>query len=240
MYNHLEFINFPKCYEGCGGYCCTGFKNNNFNFFSSEVMALPLLEKEYKQYIKSGGIKEKVELKKIEEFRLKNSRILKIYWLYCNAKGLCDPHENRPLICKLYPLLPKVDSSGKILDFFSASLFDLFYDKFSHPCLLISDSFEEVKEQLKISVKVLLDDPLYIFAFRVCYLLCEYLKEYLKKKFGSHFIADINRGEVQEFWQKVQWLLLTRKAWRNEKFYSEVCDIYDEIANVWGEFLPFE
>ena len=116
----------------------------------------------------------------------------------------------------------------------------LFYDKFSHPCLLISDSFEEVKEQLKISVKVLLDDPLYIFAFRVCYLLCEYLKEYLKNKFGSYFITDINKGEVQEFWQKVQWLLLTRKAWRNEKFYSEVCDIYDEIANVWGEFLPFE
>ena len=93
---------------------------------------------------------------------------------------------------------------------------------------------------LKISVKVLLDDPLYIFAFRVCYLLCEYLKEYLKNKFGSYFITDINKGEVQEFWQKVQWLLLTRKAWRNEKFYSEVCDIYDEIANVWGEFLPFE
>ena len=35
MYNHLEFINFPKCYEGCGGYCCTGFKNNNFKIVNN-------------------------------------------------------------------------------------------------------------------------------------------------------------------------------------------------------------
>ena len=103
MYNHLEFINFPKCYEGCGGYCCTGFKNNNFNFFSSEVMALPLLEKEFNEYKKSGGIIGLEEAKKIEEFKLKNGAILRIFWLHCSLVGLCNPHQNRPLICKLYP-----------------------------------------------------------------------------------------------------------------------------------------
>ena len=55
--------------------------------------------------------------------------------------------KNRPLICKLYPFLPKVDNRGGILDFFSATFFDLFYDKSSHPCTLVAQHEDEVKAQ---------------------------------------------------------------------------------------------
>ena len=81
-------------------------------------MALPLLEKEFNEYKKSGGIIGLEEAKKIEEFKLKNGAILRIFWLHCSLVGLCNPHQNRPLICKLYPFLPKVDNRGRILDFF--------------------------------------------------------------------------------------------------------------------------
>ena len=110
MKQETEFVNFPKCYESCGGYCCKGFKNANFKFFDGSYVALPLLEKEFNEYKKSGGIIGLEEAKKIEEFKLKNGAILRIFWLHCSLVGLCNPHQNRPLICKLYPFLPKVDN----------------------------------------------------------------------------------------------------------------------------------
>ena len=47
MKQETEFVNFPKCYESCGGYCCKGFKNANFKFFDGSYVALPLLENEF-------------------------------------------------------------------------------------------------------------------------------------------------------------------------------------------------
>lgn len=240
MKQETEFVNFPKCYESCGGYCCKGFKNANFKFFDGSYVALPLLEKEFNEYKKSGGIIGLEEAKKIEEFKLKNGAILRIFWLHCSLVGLCNPHQNRPLICKLYPFLPKVDNKGEILDFFSATFFDLFYDKSSHPCTLVAQHEDEVKAQLKNSLEPLLKDPLYIFAFRACELLAVYLRNLLKKEFGSYLINKINDENHAKFWQKAEMLLLLRKAWRNQEFYNEICDIHDEIAQIWGEFLPFK
>ncbi|MDD0847172.1 hypothetical protein PTQ33_08560, partial [Campylobacter sp. 50012-21] len=66
------------------------------------------------------------------------------------------------------------------------------------------------------------------------------LKNSLKKEFGSYLINEINDENHAKFWQKAEILLLLRKAWRNQEFYNEICDIHDEIAQIWGEFLPFK
>ena len=116
----------------------------------------------------------------------------------------------------------------------------MFYEKSSHPCTLVAQHEDEVKAQLKNSLEPLLKDPLYIFAFRACELLAIYLKNSLKKEFGSYLINEINDENHVKFWQKAEMLLLLRKAWRNQEFYNEICDIHDEIAQIWGEFLPFK
>lgn len=72
MKKEIEFVNFSKCYESCGGYCCDSFKNANFKFLKGSFVALPLLEKEFNEYKKSGGIIGLEEAKITEEFKLKN------------------------------------------------------------------------------------------------------------------------------------------------------------------------
>ncbi len=236
----IEFVNFPKCYEDCNSYCCRGFNNEHFKMIKYDFVAIPLLEKEFLEYKKSGGIKGLEEPKKIEVFKLRGGQIIKIFWLQCHLKGLCNPHSNRPLMCKVYPLMPKVNNKGEIKDFLPATFFDLFFDDTTHPCTLVAKSKEDVKRQLNTSLAPLLSDPLYIFAFRACEVLAKYLKDELIKDFGSHFISNIPKEQISKFWQKVEMLLLFRKAWRNEKFYNEISDIHDEIAAIWGEFLAFE
>ena len=186
-----EYIYAPKCYESCAGYCCAGFTNENFKLIRSNFIALPLFDIEYQEYLKAGAIDGMEVAKKSEKFRLKGGQTITLHWLHCDKKGLCNPHANRPLVCKLYPILPKVSPNGEILGFFNGTIFDLFFSDKSHPCTLIRQNRQETQDMLKANLKDLLKDPNYIFIFMAANIAVEHLQNYIKAKFGTYIIDDI-------------------------------------------------
>ncbi|MEE3705414.1 hypothetical protein V2I29_07480 [Campylobacter sp. CX2-8023-23] len=235
-----EYIYSPKCYESCGGYCCAGFTNQHFKLIRSNFIALPLFDIEYQEYLKAGAIDGMEMAKKSEKFKLKGSQTFTIHWLHCDKKGLCNPHQNRPLICKLYPILPKVNAKGEIIGFFNGTIFDIFFTDFSHPCTLIKEQRKNIEDMLKANLKELLKNPNYIFIFKVAQIVVEHLQNYIKAKFGTYIIDEIPSNKVAEFWSQIEMAMVLRRAWNSDKFISDINRAYEEIAKIWGEFLQVE
>ncbi|WP_086251358.1 hypothetical protein [Campylobacter devanensis] len=235
-----EYIYAPKCYESCAGYCCAGFTNPNFKLIRSNFIALPLFDIEYKEYLKAGAINGMEVAKKSEKFKLKGGQTIILHWLHCDKKGLCNPHANRPLVCKLYPILPKVSPNGEILGFFNGTIFDLFFSDKSHPCTLIRENRQETQDMLKANLKDLLKDPNYIFIFMVANIAVEHLQNYIKAKFGTYIIDDIAPNKLAEFWNEVEMAMVLRRAWNTHEFASDIEKTYKSVAQIWGEFLPIE
>lgn len=232
-----EYIHIPKCYETCNSYCCIG---KNLNFLKHNFMMLPLLEQEFTEYTKSGAIKGLEKPKHIEKFQLKDGAIVRIYWLQCDLNGLCSPHENRPLICKLYPFLPKVDANGRLKGYMPASISEIIFDKSNHPCTLVKNSTNEICNQLNQNILPLLKQPIYIFAFMVYELLLTYFKNWLNKKFETHLISQMPKENIKKYYKEIEIDLLLRRAWKNQECINSINDAYNEIVKIWGNFLPFK
>lgn len=232
LYNS-EFIAFKDCYKTCDSYCCSNFLAKSFKILNQNRVVLPLLEQEYLYYKSKGGVQNITQEKK-ETYTLKNGKKLVLYFLYCECGGLCEPHCMRPLICRIYPYFPLVSLEGKILGFYPASLMDLFFSKKQfHPCTLVRENDTEIKEQLSKSLKPLLESPLYIFAFRALELLAKALQNYLQ----NTCIDALNAQEREKFLKKLEWSLLSNKAWDNAAFKEAITQEYESVAQLYGDFL---
>ncbi len=228
-----EFVNFKDCYKSCDSYCCNNFLSKNFKILNSKQVILPLLESEYLYYKSKGGI-QNIKDEKSETYVLKNSKKLKLYFLYCECGGLCEPHSLRPLICRIYPYFPLINQKGEILGFYPASLMDLFYSKEeAHCCTLVKENNIELKRQLTQNLKPLLEIPLFIFAFRALEILTKTLQHYLQNK----HIDTLEESEKKKFFQKLEWSLLSNKAWNNGQFKDSILKEYEAIAKNFGDFL---
>ena len=93
---------------------------------------------------------------------------------------------------------------------------------------------------LKSNLKELLKDPNYIFIFRVAQIVVEHLQNYIKAKFGTYIIDEISSYRVSEFWSEVEMAMVLRRAWNSDEFTSDINQAYQEIAQIWGEFLEVE
>lgn len=228
-----DFISFKDCYLTCDGYCCKNFFGSGFKLLNQNAVVLPMLEGEYEYYKNQGGIYNISKEAKREEFSFGDKKLV-LYYLSCECRGLCNPHCLRPLICRIYPYFPIVNIQGDILDFYPASLMDLFFGSIkNHQCTLVREYQEELKTQLNESLKEILCYPLFVFIFRLMEIVAKHLQESLQ----NQCIDSLNEKERAEFLRKLEWNLLSRKAWNNQRFKEKANGIYQEMVAYYGEFL---
>ena len=228
MWNEIynkELIYAPNCYTKCDGYCCNNFFGKYFSFLDKEAVILPLIDEEYKEYKQRGGIKNITETKK--EIKFNDNKIFTIYLLKCKEKGLCNPHSNRPFICRTYPYLPTVDEYGNINGVIFAALIDNIINPYFHPCPLTKE--EDIKQQLISNLSDIKFTPKMILALKLSELLIKYLQKEI-----DEFIDDKNIKSVIKKFEKI---FLTNKIFKNPKFKQEANKIYNNLKRVYGDFL---
>jgi Fe-S-cluster containining protein len=220
-----EFFQAPGCYLECGGYCCNNFFGKYYRFLDSESVVLPLIDDEYEIYRKRGGI-ENVDAKKYE-IEVKPRKKLVFYLLHCREKGLCKPHTNRPLICRIYPYLPKLDDWGKGVGWQYASLMDIFYSSAQrHSCPLVRENAETIKREIMENMPAW--SPKMILALQLIDALIENIKTMIPEK-----IDTLNEEEQRALIAKFEMLILSGKAFKA----IDMAGIYDRLAKVHGDFL---
>ena len=219
-----DFIYVNECYKLCDGYCCKNFFGEYFKFLDKEAVILPLIDEEYEEYKKRGGI-ENINATKKEIFF--EDKIFTFYLLKCKEKGLCNPHLNRPFICRVYPYLPVVDIDGNIIDFVYAALIDNLVNRDFHKCPLVKE--ESIKNSLKNNLKDISFSPKMIFALNLANLLVKYLKIYIPERMENSNIKDIVK--------KFEMLFLSNKIFKDKNFQLETKEIYNKVKDRYGDFL---
>ena len=219
-----ELIYAPNCWMECDGYCCQNFFGKHFKFLDKESVILPLIEEEYAEYKKRGGIENLKETKKTIPIKDKS---ITLYLLKCQEKGLCNPHQNRPFICRVYPYFPVVSQTGEIIDFTYAALMDNLVSKEYHKCPLTKE--ERTKKEIVKNLGTI-EDPKIIFIFMLTNLLIEHLKKYIPDR------IDSPRSE-RKLVAKFEKLILGNKIFKDKSFKDEAAAIYDALVKQYGEFL---
>lgn len=230
-----SFVDFLDCHLTCGGHCCKNVLGRFFKILNQKSVILPLLESEYLYYQSKGTI-PKITKSKKQVFHLRNGKTFVLYFLFCECGGLCEPHALRPLICRIYPYFPIINAKGEILDFYPASLMDLFYPFSSHPCTLIREHDKILKEKLSKNLQILLEIPLFIFVFLAMELLAKTLQNYLQ----NPNLSAMNEEEKQQFTRELELCLLSNKAWGSEEFKTQIAQIYEEVKKTHGGGISYE
>jgi len=220
-----EFFNAPNCYKECDSYCCNNFFGKYYNFLDKDAVIIPMLDDEYKVYKKRGGIKNIKEKKyKIE---VTSNRFLTFYLLSCKEKGLCNPHSNRPFICRIYPYIPKVDYNSNIIGYNYASFMDIFYsNSIKHNCPLVAKDENKIKEQIENNLPKF--DPKMIFVLTLIDEVIKHIKKYLPEN-----IDKLDIENQKKFIAKFEMLMLSGKAFKE----VDIGKIYKDISKIYGEFL---
>ncbi|EHD9160293.1 hypothetical protein [Campylobacter jejuni] len=222
-----EFIFAPKCYMTCNGGCCHNIYAKYFRFNTSNDVVLPMIEAEYLSLIKAGN--NNFENYSKVAYNLKNNKKLVVYYVKCSLGGICNPHNLRPLICKLYPYYPKVDFDGNFLGVKPCALFDIFYkNKKNSFCTITHNTEEEFLNLFNKSTKILQREPIMIFIFKTLEYIEEALKKYTYDYYGKEvYLDEMTEDEKYEFFSMQELNSMTLEAYKNNDFINKVQNLYD-------------
>ncbi|AXL34224.1 hypothetical protein [Campylobacter jejuni] len=222
-----EFIFAPKCYMTCNGGCCHNIYAKYFRFNTSNDVVLPMIEAEYLSLIKAGN--NNFENYSKVAYNLKNNKKLVVYYVKCSLGGICNPHNLRPLICKLYPYYPKVDFDGNFLGVKPCALFDIFYkNKKNSFCTIAHNTEEEFLNLFNKSTKILQREPIMIFIFKTLEYIEEALKKYTYDYYGKEvYLDEMTEDEKYEFFSMQELNSMTLEAYKNNDFINKVQNLYD-------------
>src|ERR1700682_507219 len=125
-----DFIYEDQCWTTCnGGFCCS---NNHpdlaFQLITTHGTTIIYLEDEYQWLTRHGTAPGPQNIGSMPNsliFDFGGPRPISLVQLPCRLLGLCKGVIDKPLLCKLYPMLPVLAIDGSLESVCPASIFDL-------------------------------------------------------------------------------------------------------------------
>ncbi|EAK0848416.1 Uncharacterised protein [Campylobacter lari] len=222
-----EFIFAPKCYMTCNGGCCHNIYAKYFKFNKSNSVILPMIEAEYLSLTRAGN--NNLNDHSVAIYELKNKKKITIYFIKCSLNGICNPHNLRPLICKLYPYYPQVDFDGNFLGVKPCALFDIFYKhKKNNFCTITHTAEKEFIKTFDENTKILQKEPIMIFIFKALEYIEEALQKYTYEYYGKEmYLDEMSEDEKYDFFAMQELNSMTLKAYKNDEFINKIQNLYD-------------
>ena len=233
------FLYEDGCWTTCGGgFCCSNdHPDFSFNFIPMQGTTIIYMEDEYR-YLKSIG--------KVPELRvageapmefvvsLGDGKELKLLHTTCRLLGRCDGVFQKPLLCRLYPVLPVFDVAGTLEEVIPGSIFDLTFDLIASPtpCTVHGRSGEYLRQwTAKPELIDSLRHPYIMLYLRVAKIFSEAYRAGLS---GNQRLTKL---KGKSFWSRWELSYLTGKLADSQRITSEAATAYRELRTHYGEFL---
>lgn len=213
-----------NCWETCNSYCC-----------NKKELIIPLFPGEYK-FLEKNNLLEKdfEESHRQFKFNVKNTTF-KIDTIICKLKGKCVYHQNRPVICKLFPLFPVVQDDGKIIGIEILDPFDMFWGYIfednrllANPCTLVSALNPKLITQFINLCNNILLYPINIFYIMLSHIYKRNLFDLIINKY-PHLLKE----GPDIFFQKYK-PFLRMKNMDTAKLKHEAEELFDKFTSHWG------
>lgn len=234
----MKFVDQPGCWtSGCNSYCCT-HKSDDLSFsILTGGAGMIFFEQEYDFLLSGGRLQDGFgEKSRRMNFSLAAGLDLKFVISKCALNGICTIREYRPLCCKLYPFLPRVNpETSEITGFLSGTVFDLFWSVLGrdHPCTLVRTKPAEVQRQILPALTRLLEHPYFLYHFRAVELFLDYTADGIAAIRKAH--PDLASQELSKKWEL---LYLSGKAFDKEKLRADILESYRIVAQRHPGFEP--
>jgi hypothetical protein len=136
------------------------------------------------------------------EFPFSKGLSLNFVTSVCSLEGKCTIPKYRPLICKLYPYLPRINfETLEVVGHVNASVVDQFWSslKIQEPCTLAREKSDIIKQQMQPAVEVLLEYPYLLFYIKATELFLDMISEHFRIYRESH--PDWSVAELISKWE---------------------------------------
>jgi hypothetical protein len=234
----LDLVYQPDCYKLCGDAHCCSFARHKQHFRilgKRAFQELPLLPGEFDYMAERGYLAQFGEYeRKASAYPLNDGTALSVDSVVSYRTGgcVCD-HGTRPVVCRLYPILPVIDEVGRLHGIEPFGVYEeleLLAGQ-SPACQIRSLPLAQLELFLEVS-RALAEDPVIAFhlaAYRIA------------KRHVAGRLATARKGDENVFAQ-FEWALLRKRLFDHEALRCELAELAARYRAQWGDrfSLPTE
>lgn len=227
----IDLVYQPDCYKLCGDAHCCSFARHKQHFRilgKRAFQELPLLPGEYAFLAARDQLRQFGEFeRKASAYPLGDGRALCVDSIVSYRTGGCVcEHATRPIVCRLYPLLPVIDEVGRVSGIEPFGVYEELERISEQAPACQIQSLPLAQLELFLSVcRLLAEEPLISF----------HLAAYrLAKRHVAARLAQARKGQENVFAQ-FEWALLRKRLFDHDALRSELCGLAERYRAHWGE-----
>jgi hypothetical protein len=238
---HREtFLYEGQCWTTCnGGFCCNhNHPDFQFRLIPTTGSTILYLEDEFRWLTQHGKAPTaEVMGSALQEmtFDFGGPRPLTFMQIHCRLLGKCQGVIDKPLLCKVYPMLPVLGIDGALEDIAPSSVFELTMQVRGSrtPCTVV-DKRQHYLNKWR-------NDPEQLESLRHPYII---LHLQAAKHFADVYRDRLNDNEAlrglcgKDFWQAWEMEYLLGNLVDAERLGRCVLKTYGELVDRYGQFLP--
>jgi hypothetical protein len=224
-----DLVYVPDCWKLCGDAHCCSFTRHKARFrmiAKTPFQELPLLPGEYEFLAAKGWLNQfNPHEHRVFEFPL-DSGTLRVESIISKRPNCACDHDIRPTVCRLYPLLPVFDRSGRLTATEPLGIYEEMeaIEGLSPVCQVKSLPFEQFDKFLKIATE-LSRSPVHLFYLEAYRITKKHVAQRLSAK-RAEYRCDIFAAFENAF---VRRQLIDKNALR-----TELNGLAEEFKNRYG------
>lgn len=224
-----DLVYIKDCWKLCGDAHCCNFSRykSRFRLISkTPFQEIPLLPGEYQFLEQNGWLTQFGDYDlKVTEYELSNMR-LKIDSIISRRPNCACDHATRPVVCRLYPLLPVFDIEGTCINTEPTGIFEELEQiaGLSPACQVHALPFDEMEKFLTIAGE-LSKHPLLLF----------YLEAYrLTKRHISQRLADAYSAGGPDIFSVFESAFLRNRLIHQDTLRPQLDDLARQFVDYYG------
>lgn len=232
-----QFLYEEGCWNSCEGFCCS----NNHPDFAFQLLPIQgttiiYLEEEYRWLAQHGRVPgPEAGPANVLSFDFGGPEPLAVVHTTCRLLGQCHGVIDKPLLCKLYPMLPVIGIDGELEDVCAASIFELTMEVLGlpTPCTVAQRRPFYLRHwRLQKERLAALRHPYLVLYLRAAKHLADIYADRLRASTALRGLAG------KELWQRWEWEYLSGRLIDPLLLARHVKRTYDALAAEHGQFLP--
>jgi hypothetical protein len=234
-----KFLVEDRCWLTCnGGFCCS---NNHpdfqFQFLPTQGTTILYMEDEYRWLAEHGQVPDPEATGSVPNtvsIDFGGPRPLALVQMPCRLLGRCQGVIDKPLLCKLYPMLPVLGADGSLEEVAPASVFELtmLLRGMKTPCTVVDKKQHYWNKWRKAPGHLeSLNHPYLILHLQAARHFADIYREKLE---GNEALRGLSGKAFWSAWE-IEYLL--GNLVDGDRLAKKIGETHDELARRYGSFF---
>jgi len=237
---HREtFVYEDNCWTTCnGGFCCNHeHPDFQFQLIPRHGSTILYMEEEYNWLCKHGtapNVHNLGSMPNTLSFDFGGPRPLNLIQVHCRLLGKCNGVIDKPLLCKIYPMLPVLGTDGALEDIYPSSIFELTMQikGYKTPCTVVDKKKHYFAKWKNAPARLeSLRHPYVILYLRAAKHFADVYTERLTANSALMALSGA------EFWKRWELNYLAGRLLDTDQLAERIRETFNSLMTRYGTFL---